>query len=185
VAKRYLHKKSSGFVVKYLATFAANILFLLSETNHTEQNFTFPKAEHLKSKKAIEELFKAGRSFFVHPYKVFYSVAPISKVMGEENKAFIPEYPIQAGFAVSTRNFKHAVDRNRIKRLGREAYRMNKHILLNAMKDKDLLIHLFFVYTDRTLPTFKLVQQKMVLSLHKMVSMAEKSLNAPISNIAK
>ena len=62
---------------------------------------------------------------------------------------------LQAGFTVSTRNFKKAVHRNRIKRLLREAYRMQKNTLLSALQEKHKALALFFIYTGTELPTFQ------------------------------
>ena len=71
----------------------------------------------------LNQLFAEGKSFSVFPVKVFY--LPIQK----EGKQMI-----KVGVGVSARNFKKAVDRNRIKRLLRECYRLNKLSLLSATK---------------------------------------------------
>jgi len=138
----------------------------LSDSANISPRFTFPKAEHLKSRKAIEQLFKTGKSFFVHPYKVFYLV---QKDDAAAEKEF---YPIKAGFAASSRNFKHAVDRNRVKRIGRENYRLQKHPLISLLKDKEMQMQVFFVYTDKTLPTFEITAKKMQVCLNKLISIA-------------
>ena len=81
------------------------------------KQFTYGKDEKLKSRKVIESLFSNGHSFTVYPLKVLYKI--------ETDKEGI----LQAGVAVSTRQFKKAVDRNRIKRLMRESYRIQKNDL--------------------------------------------------------
>ncbi len=102
-------------------------------------NFRFPKSEKLKSKKAIELLFTEGKTVTKYPIKVFY--------LSIENKE-----KTQAAFAVPKRNFKNAVDRNRIKRQLREAYRLQKHLLKN---EGDLKFTLFFLYIGKEmLPYF-------------------------------
>lgn len=122
-----------------------------------KNRFTFSKAEHLKSRKAIEQLFKTGKTFFIHPYKVFY------QYIKDEN-----DFPIvQAGFAASSRHFRRAVDRNRIKRLGREAYRFHKNLLWNEVQEKEKL-QIFFVFTEKELMTFKEVQKKMLLCINRL-----------------
>jgi len=83
---------------------------------------TYPKKEKLKSKKLIEQLFNEGKAVTVFPLKLIYL-----------NTSFENDIKIQAGVSVSKRNFKSAVDRNRIKRLLREAYRLNKHELFNTI----------------------------------------------------
>jgi len=96
-------------------------------------NFRFPKSEKLKSRKTIELLFTEGKSVTKFPIKVFY--LPIKN-----------NEKTQVGFAVPKRNFKNAVDRNRIKRQLREAYRLQKHLLKNK---EDLKFGLFFLYLGK------------------------------------
>lgn len=78
-------------------------------------NFTFPKKEKLKSQKLIEKLFLEGKAVTVFPIRLLY----LQTTFEDGSK-------IKTGVSVSKRNFKKAVDRNRIKRLLREAYRLNK-----------------------------------------------------------
>jgi len=80
---------------------------------------SFPKAERLKSRKAIQALFESGQSEFHYPLKFIY-------------RTFTPfeERPlIRAAVSVSKRNFKKAVDRNHIKRQLREIFRLHKEPL--------------------------------------------------------
>ena len=78
-------------------------------------SFTYSKKEKLKSKKVIEQLFSEGKSVTVFPLRLVYL-----------EYAFDDEIQFKTGVSVSKRSFKNAVDRNRIKRLLREAYRLNK-----------------------------------------------------------
>jgi ribonuclease P protein component len=151
--------------------------------------FTYPKEEHLKSRKAIDQLFKAGQSFFVFPYKVVYKlVGNEERVMDDaerktaanasaakaDYKSTFVHWPLQAGFAVSTKNFKKAVERNRIKRLGRETYRLNKLPLLEVLTENHLQLQVFFIYTDKQLPQWQLLQPKMQACLKKLVHLTKK-----------
>lgn len=80
--------------------------------------FTLGKKERLKSKKLIEQLYAEGKSIKVFPFRmVFLQVQHTS------------DFPCQVGFSVPKRNFKLAVSRNRIKRLMRETYRLQKNIV--------------------------------------------------------
>ncbi|MBL7697206.1 MAG: ribonuclease P protein component [Chitinophagaceae bacterium] len=101
-------------------------------------NFTLGKNERLKSRKLIGQLFSEGKSIAVYPLRLLYSVNPA------------PDSP-QAGFTVSSKNFKRAVDRNRIKRLMREAYRLNK----NELKKDGAALTLFFIYTGKDIIDFE------------------------------
>jgi len=159
----------------------------LTDDTTIKTRFTFPKAEHLKSRKAIEQLFKTGKTFFVRPYKVFYQMVSLQQPpdaylrIATENQTLIPEKgsqkpeaALQVGFAVSSKNFKHAVDRNRVKRIGREAYRLNKSSLMNKLTKKKMNLQVFFVYADKALPDFVAAQEKMKICLERLVAIAEK-----------
>jgi ribonuclease P protein component len=80
---------------------------------------------------------------------------------------------IKCGVSVSKRNFKHSVDRNRIKRLLREAYRLHKHTLAEKVAGRQLTLEVFFVFTDRTLPTFALVEEKMKYCIRRLGKIVE------------
>ncbi len=76
------------------------------------------------------------------------------------------------GVGVSKRYVKRAVDRNRIKRLLREAYRLQKHILFDVFKESDDQLCCFIQYTQATIPTFDMVYKKMEIILQKLARIA-------------
>ena len=82
--------------------------------------FTYNKTEKLKGKKLIEELFTNGKSISVYPLRLVFLETTFSDSVN-----------IKTGVSVPKRNFKKAVDRIRIKRLMREAYRLNKFGVFN------------------------------------------------------
>src|ERR1700761_3183650 len=81
----------------------------------------FPAAERLKSKKVIEELFKKGSSVYLYPFRLIYSTTPVEP----------QQYP-QILVSVPKRNFKKAVDRNRLRRQIKEAWRLNKSLIFTG-----------------------------------------------------
>ena len=85
--------------------------------------FTFPKNEKVKSKKLIEQIFIEGKQITYFPLKLIY-------IKTEFNK----NIKIKTGVIAPKKNFKSAVTRNRIKRLLREAYRLNKTIIFNNIE---------------------------------------------------
>ena len=117
---------------------------------------TFKKQEKLKKSKLIEQLFTQGKSLTIFPIKLIYLEI-------EHNSP----YKIQAGVTVSKRNFKKAVDRNRIKRLLREVYRKNKFVIYESENTKK---HIFmFIYLGKTEFEYHILEGKMKLLLQKFI----------------
>ena len=120
---------------------------------------TFAKEERLHEKRLIGRLFKSGKSFFVFPFKVYYTVL-------EEKLPF----PAKVLVSVPKRNFKKATDRNHIKRLVREAYRRNKTVLCPGESDKNCkktyLIGL--IYTPKVQMDYKETERKIILILQQL-----------------
>lgn len=83
-------------------------------------NFKYSKKDKLKSKKLIEQLFTEGKAITAYPLKLIYLKTEF------EDKSII-----KTGVSVSKRLHKTAVARNNIKRLLREAYRLNKPLYFN------------------------------------------------------
>lgn len=129
-----------------------------------EHALTFKKEERLKSSKLIEALFKQGTSFSNFPFRVLY-------IFQEKNIA-----PLQAGFAVSAKTFKRAVDRNRIKRLMKEAYRLQKNTLTESLKKRDRFMSVFFIYSGNEIPEYKIVFEKMQAALNRLNKIADEAI---------
>jgi ribonuclease P protein component len=107
------------------------------------KQFTLGKEERLKSRKQIELLFSEGKKFTTTPFRIFYLLNKPSAT------------PMQFGVSVSNKNFKKAVDRNRIKRLVREAWRLQKNTLQQELKDQNLQMNVFLIYTGKELPVYQ------------------------------
>lgn len=132
------------------------------------KRFGLPKTERLKSRRQIDTLFAAGRSFAVFPIRVTYQFFP-----AEEKSR------LQIGVTVSKRNFKKAVHRNRIKRLLREAYRVQKEALQNELEEAGKSGAVFFLYTGKTLPLYNEVIAAMAKCLEKLSVLVNREKNAP------
>ena len=120
------------------------------------KRFGFPKAERLKSRKRIDELFAKGKAVSVPPVRAIYLFAPA------ENGS------LQAGVTASKKAFKKAVDRNRVKRLLREAYRLQKEALTEQLKASAKAGAVFFVYTDKTIADFDTIKTAVGKCLEKL-----------------
>lgn len=104
-----------------------------------EKRFTYPKKEKLKSHSAITQLFSKGKSVSKYPLRLVY--LPI------ENAEAVT---LQMGVSVSKKYFKKAVDRNYFKRVLRETYRLNKHIITEKLSRPYAIM--FFYQTKDRLP---------------------------------
>ena len=116
------------------------------------------KPERLNKKKIIEKMFAGGsRSFSIFPLRVVWLPAE--------------ELDVQASIliSVSKRRFKRAVKRNRIKRQIREAYRLNKQILLAPLTEKNSRLAIAFIYLADELMNSALVEEKIKTALTRIV----------------
>lgn len=101
---------------------------------------TFHKSERLCSRKLIDDLFVTGHRFMVFPYSVTWKVCA-NDVVPDRAQVLI---------ATSKKKFHHAVDRNRVKRLSRECYRLHKadiYALLEA-QDRKVLISINYIHNE-------------------------------------
>ena len=98
--------------------------------------FTLGEQERLKSKKLLGKLYEEGKSIKVFPLRMVY-------IQTEHTSKF----PVQVGVSVPKRNFKKAVDRNRIKRLLRETYRKEKHTVYDGV-DKPYVFMISYIARD-------------------------------------
>ena len=110
---------------------------------------TYNKHEKLKSQKAIEELFVAGKSVSAYPLRLVY---------------LKNDDALKVGVSVSKRNFKLAVHRIRIKRLLREGYRLNKTMLIDYNIESYTLM---ILYIGKEMPDFVTIDKKMKVLLTK------------------
>lgn len=122
---------------------------------------TFGKKEKLVSKKTIDALFSGGNSRSMSAY-------PLRVVFMRKERCETEE-PAQVMVSVSKRHFKRAVKRNRVKRQIREAYRLNKHLLHEALEQKkDTAVAMAFIWQSDELAETALITEKMQSLLGRM-----------------
>lgn len=114
---------------------------------------TYNTNEKLKSKTLIGSLFEEGKSVKAFPLRMVFIETPLS----------CPNITVQCGVSVSKRNHKLAVTRNGVKRLMREAYRLNKH----EINKKGTTFAILIIYTSRDILTFKEVNKAMAKLLKR------------------
>ena len=125
-------------------------------TLDTPVRYFFRKPDKLKSRKQIEALFEKGERYSAFPLKVWWL---------HENATST----LQAGVGVSTRYFKKAVDRNRIKRLMREAYRLQKEELAGLLTGKKSKLSVFILFTGKELPDYEMIYKTTGTVIKKLI----------------
>lgn len=123
---------------------------------------TFRKPERLVSKLAFESLLQQGEGHVTFPVRMVW-----------KEMVLPTRYPVQVAFSVPKRNFKRAVDRNRIKRLMRESYRQNKNALYTLLAGQNKQFALLFVYIGRKLPAGEEVSAGIRSNLHHLASLLQ------------
>ena len=129
------------------------------------KQFTLSNSERLKSRKLIENLFGQGKTFAVYPFRIYYSVVP-----ADESR-----FMIQFGVGVSRKNFKKAVDRNKIKRLTREAYRLQKNNLHEKVRANNKRLLLFFIYTAKEAVDFHTTKEEVKQILTRLIKIVDEN----------
>jgi ribonuclease P protein component len=121
---------------------------------------SFTQSERLTSRKDIDELFKVGKTFFSHPLRSIYHIT---------SNTSIEKGTVKVVFIVAKRSFKKAVTRNQIRRRIREAYRLNKHELIEAAKNNnEQLLNIAFVYSHNEVCDYNTIEISVVNLLRKL-----------------
>ncbi|MBP4138980.1 ribonuclease P protein component [Flavobacterium geliluteum] len=124
-------------------------------------NFTYPKNEKLKSKTTIGLLFSEGKSVSKYPLRLVYRA-------GEANA----DEKIKIGVSVSKKYFKKAVDRNYFKRVLRETYRLNKHLLWDNVQEP---YSIMFFYQTKDRLSYQEINTKTVQLFEKFLLQVNKT----------
>lgn len=108
--------------------------------------YKLPKSNHLCSEIAISSLYRTGKAFLVFPLRVVFNI---------ESRTAERETAVRVLFSAPKRRFRHAVDRNRYRRLMREAYRLRQHSLVSILEQHNLAIDFSLTAVNDTLPDYK------------------------------
>lgn len=119
------------------------------------RKFTFPKQERLSWKRHIDLLFANGRSFVAFPLRVIY--LPVEEDALSARASVL--------ISVPKKKFKRAVKRNLIKRRMREAYRIHKHDLFDALANNRQRMLVAFLYLDKEILPFSEIEKAMQKAL--------------------
>ena len=114
---------------------------------------TFHKQERIVSRKQIETLFSGGtsQSLSAFPLRVVFMTQALSP----------GEAPVQILISVPKKHFKHAVDRNRVRRLTRECWRKRKEPFYDNLRERDCSIVLSLVYIHNEIMPYAQLEHKM------------------------
>lgn len=123
------------------------------------KTYTLNKNERLKSRKTFEYLFLSGEKINTKIIRVVYNISPIERIE-----------PLKAGFSVPKKKFKHATDRNRLKRRMREAYRIGKIELRQLLTEKKLQIDLLFIFMSAVKQPYNHINQEILIALQRLIS---------------
>jgi ribonuclease P protein component len=119
-------------------------------------NYTFRKEEKLCSAKAIDTLFSAGESFIAYPLRIVYLLHDEPDMDNRYASVLI---------SVSKKKFKRAVRRNRVKRLIREVFRLNKFAYIDLLRKHNKRMEIAFLYLKDELPEYAEIEKSIMKSI--------------------
>ncbi len=122
--------------------------------------YTYDKKKKLKSKKAIERVFREGKVLKTFPLRGHFVIRI------DHAESSIP--PLLTGVSVPKRSFKKAIDRNSLKRKMREAFRLNQYLLVNTLKQKNMSMDLMIVYGAKEKMDYGIIEKSMRALLTKI-----------------
>ena len=123
--------------------------------------YTYQKKDKLKSRKQTQHLFSKGSAVSAFPIKLLFTIQ-------DDVPVYSPEGLLQAGVGAPSRIFRKAVQRNKVKRLLREGYRLEKPLFVAQQLFQNKRLNLFFLYVDATVLTQKEIQEKIKIVLKKL-----------------
>jgi ribonuclease P protein component len=123
-----------------------------------KERFKFSKEERLTGKTNIDQLFNEGKSFNLFPFRVFHKTVnapgePVARLL----------------IAIPKKKVKHAVDRNRLRRLVREAYRLNRNAFITSLESRKVHLHFALIFTGESIDlTYQDVEMKIIAGMARL-----------------
>jgi len=117
----------------------------------------FPKSHRLYLKKEIDLLFASGKQIRSHPVNVVFAFYPVQ------------DFPVKMAVSVPKKIIRQAVDRNRIKRQIREAFRLHRLHAVTYCGEKKIELRVMFIYTGKVSPDYAVIESKIILILQRLV----------------
>ncbi len=121
------------------------------------ERFKFAKKERISGTKRVESLFVKGNSFMAYPFRVVW-------LKGDAASATMASVLV----SIPKKRLRRAVDRNRMKRLAREAYRLHKPQLKEVLKEDALHLEVAFIYVGNEPSDFLTIQKGIVKAIREL-----------------
>ena len=130
----------------------------------TNSLFKLPAKERIKSRSLFDLLFESGKGLRQHPIRMVWLSSP-----------FNPKNPVRIAVGVPKKNMRKAVHRNRMKRLMRESFRLNKHVLYDAAYEIKTGFNILIVAGVSAPLSFTETQEKIKLLLLRLIALHDKT----------
>lgn len=165
-------------------------IFVAMETETDQQmlptcGLGMGKSERLRHKRLVDRLFREGKSFYAYPLRVVYVVAPAEKAVGSFKSRHIPEggdaaerlrrmniESLQMMVNIPKRKMRHAVDRVRLRRLVREAWRLSRVPLRGHLSDSGLSMSVALLYVSNEKLPYRVISQRMTHIMSRLEAAA-------------
>lgn len=139
-----------------------------------EKKYSFSKEERICARSSVSALFEGGESFFSYPFKCVYQINDATDVISSRGIV------VRMMVSVGKRYHKRAVKRNRVKRLVREAFRLNKEYAVQLLSkyEKGKVLDICYIYTSKTEEDYKTVESGIKKSFEKAEAIFAKGINS-------
>jgi len=121
------------------------------------KNYSFSKQERICNRNDFQKLLSEGQSFYCYPFRCMY--------LWNETTSF----SVRIAISVSKKKIKKAVDRNKIKRLIRESYRLEKEILYQKYLNTAQSMDIFIIYTETKIFSFYFIRKKIIELMNRII----------------